>query len=121
MSDCASEPCRSDAEEDVGPEGAPPVASKKEKSKKRTWNRGAHITPQQRAAQFPGNMEVRGEAMWCRICDALVDHKEKSTATVHCRTKKHQAMLKKRPLAVFTPGPAVQPKKELEVLLESGC
>ncbi len=31
----------------------------------RPWKRGNHMTPQKRASQFPGILEVRGDSMWC--------------------------------------------------------
>ena len=42
-------------------EGVPKVA-------KAEWKRGSRMTPQKRASQFPGIMEVRGDSMWCGIC-----------------------------------------------------
>ena len=57
--------------------------------------------------------------MWCKVCDAVVNCKEKCTATAHCKSAKHLAMLKKRPLVVTTPGLAVQPKMELQVVVRS--
>ena len=56
---------------------------------KRKWKRGSQTTVWKRANQFPGVMEVRGDAMWCIVCSCPVTWKEKSTATKHLQGYAH--------------------------------
>ena len=80
----------------------------------RKWRRGAKATS--RALQFPGVMEVRGEAMWCKFCNVPVDFKEKCTAANHVICKKHAKNVQEKPNLVEEPGATAiltsEPKQE---------
>ena len=101
-----------------------PETKGKEKSK-RVWNRGKLYPPgvrplhccyiskslfftAKRAKQFADVMTVRGDVMWCMVCDSEVSHKEKSHGTNHIKSKKHQDNVKKNEKAVKKAGPAAQ-------------
>ena len=75
----------SDAGAPVAPMAKPQASVQK---KKREWDRGCLMTPQKRADQpeFRGQMEVRGDQMWCIACHVPVNHLEKSYGSVHIAT-----------------------------------
>ena len=66
------------------------------KAKKSKWTRGGKSTPMQRAAQFPREFEVRGEAMWCCACHVPVKHKEKTFAKTHLASAAHKRFVEKK-------------------------
>ena len=87
--------------------------------KKGDWERGAKMTPQKRANQkeFHDVMEVRGEQMWCSVCQVPVNHAEKSYATGHIHCQTHRDNVAKMPHLVTRPGPSAEllqsPKSEV--------
>eukprot|EP00667_Euglena_gracilis_P021489 EG_transcript_23550 len=70
----------------------------------RKWVRGAKATPESRASQFPGVMEVRGNLLWCTYCDISLGFKEKCTAANHVKCAKHLKNVAKKPRVVKNPG-----------------
>ena len=78
----------------------------------RKWKRGAHANARSRACQFPGIMEVRGDAMWCGICNVPVNFKEKCSAANHIKSAKHVQNAAKKPTLVDKPGPSAPLKEE---------
>lgn len=78
--------------------------------KKREWDRGCLMTPQKRADQpeFRGQMEVRGDQMWCIACHVPVNHLEKSYGSVHIKSGAHKKNVARMPLRVTKPGPSAE-------------
>ena len=50
--------------------------------------------------------------MWCSFCDMVVQHKEKTFATVHVKGAKHKKNVEKKPFLVEQPGPTAEVKSE---------
>lgn len=72
--------------------------------KKRKWTRGSTMTAHKRAKQFPEDMEVRGDAMWCKFCACPVKFTEKSTAAKHLQSDEHARSKLKNAKLVVNPG-----------------
>ena len=71
-------------------------------------HRGAKMTPQKRAAQFPGEMEVRKDGnMWCIPCGVKIGHSEKSMADGHIGSQAHKKMKIQHSKVNMAPGPSV--------------
>ena len=70
-------------------------------------NRGAKMTAKKRALDYPDGLEALGDdELWCKFCNVPVQHKEKSTATGHVRSAKHQRHKLVHTTIVFKPGAA---------------
>ena len=65
-------------------------SANKKNTKKRKLDDKAHyccMSASQRAAQYPGVMEARGDTMWCIHCEVPVQHSHPNT---HIKSGKHQ-------------------------------
>ena len=79
-------------------------AARPSPDKKRKWRRGKETTPSKRAKQFPEDMTVRGESMWCVYCDCPIQHMEKSTASKHIAGAQHKKNKARHSTLVTRPG-----------------
>lgn len=129
MSECSDEPkAHTDSENEAEPlveeaEGAVAVEkgcsacflnlrcsiSDKDDGEKKTKavrkrNRGKHMTPEKRVAQYPQVFVVRGEVMWCKACECKVGFEDNSTAKAHLQSKTHKKNVQKAFDKVMTPG-----------------
>ena len=80
---------------------------KKQKVEKRAQNpRGIRITPEKRVKDHPGDFFVKGQEMWCLVCQVPVCHRQTVTISRHLNSAKHSERKRKFSATVFTPGPA---------------
>ena len=87
--------------------------------KKRKWERGSTSSASKRAKQFPNDMEVVGDAMWCKFCSCPVKFIEKSTATKHVQSAEHLKNKKKHHTLVTLPGLNPSPVQSAPVPLKT--
>ena len=91
----------------IGLQESPAPKQKKQKTEKRDGKRrGVRVTPEKRVQDHPGDFFVKGQEMWCLVCQVPVCHRQTATITRHLKSAKHSERKRKFSATVFTPGPA---------------
>ena len=88
-------------------EGKAPKQKKQKVEKQAEKGRGVRVMPEKRVKDHPGDFFfVKGQEMWCLVCQVPVCHRQTATISRHLKSAKHSERKRKFSATVFTPGPA---------------